>query len=349
MDTMNRTAAWLSWIGLGVFGVLAVVVSAGEDHKNAQDGDGAVLQALSQDPLQVRADRIGEGHHHADDDDDDACPQTSDHARVSCQLEASADYWLARGKCENLPTDGQQLACEQQAAQDRESALEDCDAQFEARQEVCDELGEEPYHPDLEPEDFVAIIDNPYFPLTPGTTFIYQGQTAQGLEHVEVVVTQETREILGVTCVQVQDTVTLGGELIEDTLDWYAQDEDGNVWYFGENAKEYEDGLIVSLAGSWTAGVDGAKPGMIMKAQPQVDDFYRQEFSLGVAEDVAGVLSLTESVTVPFGSFDNCLQTEEFTPHSPGVFEQKFYAPGVGQVLTIDVDTGVLKELVEIR
>src|SRR5262249_59969637 len=116
------------------------------------------------------------------------------------------------------------------------------------------------------------------------------------------------RVILGVTCVEVHDTVTLDGELSEDTLDWFAQDKDGNVWYFGENTHELEDGLITTIEGTFMAGVNRDKPGIIMKAHPAVGDFYRQEFSLANAEDFAETLSLNEIVTVPFGTFNHLLK-----------------------------------------
>ncbi|MGH7863894.1 MAG: hypothetical protein ACREQB_02815, partial [Candidatus Binataceae bacterium] len=129
-----------------------------------------------------------------------------------------------------------------------------------------------------------------------------------------------------------------------------AQDLDGNVWYFGENSKQLSGGLVIGVEGSWTAGEDGAKPGIIMMAHPAIGDFYRQEFLLGTAEDVAEVLSVSESVTVPFDSFDDCLKTEDSTPLEPDVAEAKFYAPGVGFVLTIiDPATGEKLELVEIK
>jgi hypothetical protein len=196
------------------------------------------------------------------------------------------------------------------------------------------------YDPIIDPADFVGGIDNPYMPLMPGTIFVYEGETEDGIETNEVYVTHQTKEILGVTCIVVWDRVWLDGELIEETYDWYAQDKDGNVWYFGEDSKEYEGGVVVSTEGSWEAGVDGAEPGIVMKANPQVGDSYRQEYYEGEAEDMAEVLSLTESVSVGYGDFDNCLMTKEWTALDPGVVEHKYYAAGVGEVLVVMVEGG---------
>ena len=192
----------------------------------------------------------------------------------------------------------------------------------------------------IDPADFVAEIDNPFFPLTPSTTFIYLGETPEGTEHNEVVVTKETKEILGVTTVVVWDKVWLDDELIEETYDWYAQDKEGNVWYFGEDSKEYEDNVVVSTAGSWEAGVDGAQPGIIMEANPQVGDSYRQEYYQGEAEDMAEVLSLNETASVQYDYFTDCLMTKEWTPLEPGVTAHKYYAPGVGFVMEVGVEGG---------
>lgn len=202
------------------------------------------------------------------------------------------------------------------------------------------------YHPSIEPDDFVSEIDNTYFPLVPGTTFTYSSVTPEGTEIVEVVVTEDTKIILGVTCRVVRDTVTLDDELVEDTFDWYAQDEAGNVWYFGEDSKEYEDGEVVSTEGSWEAGVDGAYPGIIMKGHPRLLQTYRQEFLPGEAEDMATVVGLHESVTVPYGTFKDCLRIREFTPLEPGVIAYKYYASGVGEVLTEEDD--LRSELTEV-
>ncbi len=278
----------------------------------------------------------------------DFCRHTSQAALRGCQVGAQSDHWLALGKCDNLSGAAARSTCAQQALADQRDAVQLCDDQHDARQVVCGRLGGAPYDPVINPANFVAKIDNPYFPLKPGTTLVYEGQTARGFEHSEFFVTHNTKVILGVTCIEVRDTVKVDGQLIEDTLDWFAQDKQGNVWYFGENAKQIQGGLIVGLEGSWTGGVDGAKPGLIMKAHPLSGDFYRQEFSLDTAEDVAEVLSLTESVSVPYGSFHNCLKTKETSPLEPDVVDNKFYCAGVGNVLTKDL-SGEKLELVSIK
>ena len=167
-------------------------------------------------------------------------------------------------------------------------------------------------------------------PLKPGATFIFESEDSGS--RTEVIVTSETKTILGVDCVVVRDTVTQGGNVVEDTLDWYAQDRNGNVWYFGEDTKEYDKGQVVSTAGAWEAGVKGAIPGIIMKADPKVGDRYQQEYLKGEAEDMAEVLALDVSVTVPTGSFTGVLRTKEWTPLEPRVEEEKFYAPGIGLI-----------------
>ncbi len=191
------------------------------------------------------------------------------------------------------------------------------------------------YAPKIDPANFVTTIDNPYFPLTPGTTKIFEGKTDAGFEHEEMKVTSDTKVIMGVTCVTVIDTVTLAGKLEEATTDWYAQDKQGNVWYFGEDSKAYKDGKVVSTKGSWTAGVNGALPGYIMKTQPALNETYRQEYQKGEAEDWATILSLNESATVPVGAYKNVRMTKEWSAlENPPVFEYKYYAKGIGQIMT---------------
>jgi hypothetical protein len=179
-------------------------------------------------------------------------------------------------------------------------------------------------------------------------TLVYDSHSERGLERIEVSPTGKKKVILGVSCVEVRDVVTLEGVPIEDTLDWFAQDKWGNVWYFGELSLNFEHGELVSLDGSWKAGVGGAFPGIIMKADPKVGDVYRQEYWIGEAEDIGEVFGLDETVVVPFGTFANCLQTEDQTPIEPDVEEFKYYAPGVGFVLSENAKTGERAELVDI-
>jgi hypothetical protein len=197
----------------------------------------------------------------------------------------------------------------------------------------------------LDPADFVAQIDNPYWPMAPGSRWTYRESDPRGnAQDVTVTVTTRTRQIIGIDATVVHDKVTEDGELVENTFDWYAQDSCGNVWYMGENTKEYEDGKLVSTEGSWEAGVDGAQPGVIVPAEPAVGMTYRQEFLAGEAEDAAAVLSLDEQAGVPFGHFDNVLLTKEFTPLEPRVLEYKLYAQGVGPVLAVAVSGGTDRE-----
>lgn len=190
-----------------------------------------------------------------------------------------------------------------------------------------------------------SISDNTYFPLTPGTVYNYGGEKVDPVtgeiefESNEVSVTFETRDILGVTTRVVRDRAFVNDVLVEDTFDWYAQDTGGNVWYLGELATNYRyddnGGLIgTDNAGSWEGGVNGALPGFIMEANPQVGDNYYQEFAPNDrAIDQAEVVSLNESISIGLGDFDNVLKTLEFTTLEPDLFEFKNYAPGIGLVL----------------
>jgi hypothetical protein len=219
-----------------------------------------------------------------------------------------------------------------------------------ATQPAINESLNETYDPKLNPDHFSAQITNKYFTLTPGKKMVYEGETQDGTERVETYVTNQTRMVQGIETIVVWDRVWLEGDLIEDTKDWYAQDKDGNVWYFGEDSKEMAGGAVTSTHGSWESGVDGAKAGIIMKAVPAIDDSYRQEYYVGVAEDMATVISLTESVTVPFGSLSGCLKTLDYTPLEPGAEEHKFYCPSVGGVaLEVVLEDGERVELVSVE
>jgi len=203
------------------------------------------------------------------------------------------------------------------------------------------------YAPRIDPSNFVSPIDNPYFPLIPGTGFHYKGVAENGTtpQTDDMVVTSKAKTILGVPCTVVRDTVSSRGKPIEHTFDWYAQDKDGNVWYMGEDTAEYENGVVVSTSGAWESGVSAALPGVIMLASPRVGDVYRQEYLPGEAEDLASVVSLDETVTVPAGTFTGCLKTRERSALDPDVDEFKYYCPGIGNVLVEEED--VREELIE--
>ena len=183
-------------------------------------------------------------------------------------------------------------------------------------------------------------INNRYFPLVPGTTYVYEA-TQGPREHDEFVVTHDFKEVLGVDCVVVRDTASVNGQVIEDTFDYFAQDKYGNVWYMGEDTKQFKNGVVVGTTGTWLAGVDGATPGFVMEGQPAEGDAYRQENSPGVAEDNAQVVSLAGSVSVPYGSWQgNVLVTDEWSPLEPKVTEEKDYALDVGLVRTTTIKGG---------
>jgi hypothetical protein len=204
--------------------------------------------------------------------------------------------------------------------------------------------GSEPV--ELDPADFVAAIDNPYWPMAPGSRWVYRETDEEGnRQRVVVTVTDRSKTILGIDATVVHDVVSEKGEVIEDTYDWYAQDRWGNVWYMGEDTKEFEDGKVVSTEGSWEAGVDGAEAGILVPGRPEVGMAYRQEYYAGEAEDEGKILSLDEQADVPFGSFDSVLKTEDTTPLEPDVLEHKYYARGVGPVLALDISGGGREEL----
>ena len=204
---------------------------------------------------------------------------------------------------------------------------------------------------DIAPDDFVRQVDNKFFPLKAGITFIYKGGKDGAPTRDEVAVTRETKKILGVTCTVVHHRSFEDGILVEDTFDWYAQDKRGNVWYFGEDTKELDEaGNVISTEGSWQAGMDGAKPGIIMEANPKKGDKYQQEFATGVAEDMAQVLGYKDSLCVRYRCFEDVLLTKEWTPLEKGVVEDKYYAEGVGFIFGIMVKGGdEQSELVRIR
>jgi hypothetical protein len=190
------------------------------------------------------------------------------------------------------------------------------------------------YEPVLDPADFSTVIDNPYFPLPVGRTLVYRGIKDGQAQEDRVTVTNRTKVVAeGITARVVSDVATHDGNLLEKTSDWYAQDDHGNVWYLGEDTAAYLPNGKVDTSGSWEAGVHDAEPGLIMEADPQIPDAYRQEFLSGQAEDTAWIVDRGGSVSVPAGTFKNTLTSLEATRLEPGAYDQKVYAPGVGIVL----------------
>jgi hypothetical protein len=201
--------------------------------------------------------------------------------------------------------------------------------------------GSEPAH--LNPAEFTTKIDNPYWPMEPGSKWVYsEADTTETVEHVVVEVTNDTKTIAnGVEARVIRDTVSENGVPVEITDDWYAQDTEGNIWYLGEHVTNYENGKVVDHSGSFEAGVDGAEAGIAMPANPAPGMSYRQEYYRGEAEDKGAVISVgDEQVQVPFGFFDRgVLMTRDLVPTEPKVQELKFYAPGVGPILSVHTDT----------
>lgn len=277
----------------------------------------------------------------------DPCAQIAGTARDAGTAGAEADLFTALALAHNLgdPSDRQDAIDD--AYDEFIDAVDEVARQHRARLELCARTGGGRFEPDIDPADFVAVVDNPLLPFLPGATRTFRKTLPGGVvETVELTVLNETREILGVDCTVVRDVAREGGEVVEETLDYYAQDADGNVWYFGELSMNFEDGYLTDLDGSWIGGVGGAQPGVLMYADPIVGVTYRQEFALGEAEDAGLVLSRGASVAVPAGSWSGCVVTFDFTPLEADSRERKTYAPGIGAVLEVDEVTGERLELI---
>jgi hypothetical protein len=203
------------------------------------------------------------------------------------------------------------------------------------------------YKPAIQASQFRAVVDNPWFPLVPGTRYVYSERHGQEVFQNEVTILPDQKTVMGVPCVVVHDKLMQGTTTIEDTYDWYSQDAQGNVWYFGEDTSEFDDKGHVSKEGSWEAGVKGAQPGIMMQADPKPGKPYRTEFLKGEAEDVAQVIGQTESVTVPAGRYAPSLETKEWSLLEVGS-EKKWYARGVGFIRSTAED-GEVVELVSVE
>jgi len=306
------------------------------------------------------------------------CSKTAMAALRACKNEVEDDYWIAVGNCINVSDAEEREECYTEARAERKEGKELCKEQFEARLEVCDLVGEKRYDPHFVPENFLRIpTGNNYFPLGVGNKWVYVGtfEDDEGEEVTEtttVEVLRATKLIEGVTCIVVNDVVEEDGEVIEDTDDWYAQHvETNDIWYCGEIAKNFETFVgdrpeepeLVDIDGSWKAGRDGAKPGILIQADPQPGYAYRQEVLLGEAEDVAQVISddyvygknpdLDSLVPEDLATLlckdtpdGKCVVTRDLTALEPGVEERKYYAPGIGVFLEVNLETGDIVQLV---
>ncbi len=280
---------------------------------------------------------------------DGACSMTADAQANACEAGVKDDFFITMANCFNYSNSEVREECLEDAHAEREEGFEECDDIEEAHEQLCEIFGEDPYDPQIDPATFVSVADiannpNAFFPLIPGNEWVYEAED----EIITVTVLEETREIMGVEAIVVRDVAEEDGELVEDTFDWYAQDIAGNVWYMGELSRNYEDGELADIEGSWEAGVDGAKPGILFRAMPIVGETLRQEYRIGEAEDIGFTETLTanESTESGFACENSCLQTLEATPLEPDVSEAKYYLPGTGHILTIDLEEDSREELV---
>lgn len=295
------------------------------------------------------------------------CSATAAAQLSACKSEVKDDFFAARARCLNVSDAAARDACFDEAKDEQRDGKEECREQRDARGSLCDELGEAPYDPPADPADFdtdFTLPGNPLFPLAIGNQWVYEGVG----ERVTVEVLPETKLIEGVTCVVLRDVAEEDGVAVEDTDDWLAERLDGTVDYCGEISQSFElfpgddpaEPELVDTEGSWKAGRDGAKAGTLFPGAPAVGQVYRQEWAPGDAEDAARVLSTTWD----FGSdpaldqgvpqalaellcAGDCVVTAELTPLEPDVLEHKYYAPGIGLFLEVDVESGDAVQLVE--
>ncbi|MCZ6643096.1 MAG: hypothetical protein O7F71_16080 [Gammaproteobacteria bacterium] len=299
------------------------------------------------------------------------CSSTAVTLWQACDIDVLDDFFEGRAICADVSDEDDRVECIAEVEAEAEETEAECDEVFEARIALCADLDDAPHEPAFGEAFAANFVDpleignsvepNPYLPLVPGTewvyesTFIDEDDGEEVTETTTVVVTEATKLIQGITCVVVNDVVEEDGEVIEDTDDWFAQDLDGNVWYCGEIARDFEYfegdepevGELVSIEGSWKSGREGAKAGILVPADPEVGDVIRNEVLYGEAEDVIEVLNLAAGESVPAADCDGmCLVLAETTPLEPDANESTYYKPGVGVILEVDEETGDRAELI---
>lgn len=280
------------------------------------------------------------------------CYDTTRIMKRACGEDISDDLYEGIAKCLNSD---EFRECRREAINDFIDGRADCQVQAAGRNDLCARLPDAgAYVTDIDPANFKSpeetqVGGNKYFPLVIGTVMTYRNE--EDNEDIVVTVTDRTRIIEGVETIVVRDVVSIDGERIEDTDDYYVEDRDGNVWYFGEVAQNFEEGFLTDLDGSFVAGENGAQAGIIMLANPMPGDVYRQEFALGDAEDAAEVLALDADVDIANSDFacnGACLKTEDFVAPEPDAVEFKFYKEGVGLVAEQEPSGEVVLELVSV-
>lgn len=280
------------------------------------------------------------------------CTRTAEAALTACGFQTQDDFWIAKGKCINVIEDKERRACEAEAQTAMDEATKFCGEQHQARSEMCGVIGEDRYDPEFDRQQFVdpdkigvSVKPNPYFPLVVGNRWVYRNKRDH--QTTTDVVSNEIKLIDDVPCRVIHDVVEENGVAIEVTDDWVAQDLAGNIWYCGELAEDFEvfkgdkpkKPELVSIDGSFKAGREGDKPGFFVLVSPQVGEGYVEEFSLGNAEDAAKVTSITGSAATPAAQCDKtCQVTHNISGIEPGVFENKYYAPGIGLILEVAQD-----------
>ena len=297
------------------------------------------------------------------------CSDTAKALRDACGAEVEDDFHVARAKCINVSDDDEREECFGEATLERHQGHRFCGQLLRGRRNACNLLGQERYDPDFDPADFDADYHNPvhpnaYYPLRVGNRWEFAGGTETNI--VEVL--DETKLIEGLTCIVVRDRVYFGDDLHENTDDWYCQARNGDVYYLGEEVKDYEsyDGddprvaELVSIDGSFKHGRDGDKGGLIFSASPAVGDAYIEEFSLGNAEDVTEILSTTYSYGVRpeldnlvppalanYLCSGNCVVTKNYSLLEPGIYALKYYTPGIGIFLEVEPDVSLAIRLTD--
>ena len=288
------------------------------------------------------------------------CSASAQVQRLACQYDLQDDFYTRNAQC--LDNSVPDLACLDGAKSDYDEGTGECDDVLEARLLLCELLDDQTHDPEFGEAFAASFVDplqiglsvtpNPWFPLVTGNRWLYSGDG----ESIEVIVTDKTKLIDGITCVVVIDTAMEDDVVVEVTNDWYAQDVKGNVWYCGEIAENFEEfegddtsgPELMDIDGSWKAGRDRAEAGILLPSDPVPGDTFRQEFAQTDAEDVIEIIAIDATESAPGGSCNgNCLLTRDFTPLEPDVVEDEYYAPGIGLILEVDSETGERVELVE--